>query len=261
MLTLLRLTLVVFNVVLMMTINESTPGIYHSTHKCSTPSLEHAGYMGGVNKIGTDLLLFVNNVSYLEMIDKQLQFNNHMKHNVIIRDKNENFQQFIVDVNVGKIELNNAFARKLCNDKQVLVSMDSQELQFQWSLNANNNNENEVVFTIAYAPYYTQAFIQSFKIPLSLLYDSNNKNNNDINNNDVIDRSNNADDNDNNDQDDNNDHNTNDDGDNDHDDNDNDNDDNDKDDDDDDDNDNHNDDNDDNDDDDDDDDDDDKYDL
>lgn len=146
----------------------STPGIYFGQQECTKPSLDHT-YMGGKNLVGTDLQLLIND----ETVDEySFGLSIDTLYDIHIQVMNDEWMQFVVhlsenirfvDSDIGQIE---------CDQHLILFPFDFNSLQFRMNAvvnetaveNGNTENKDFMEITVVYAPYYTQAFIQTFRI-------------------------------------------------------------------------------------------------
>lgn len=119
--------------------------------------------MAGSNVIGDHLELYINNV----ILDNFEGYKYNEIYDMRIHMKNEEWMQYVIHFSNGKGYTD--LGRSICDGKQLLVNIDLPEIDFKWSSPSSisnfKKNDEDIIITIAYAPYYTQVFIQTFKIP------------------------------------------------------------------------------------------------
>ena len=160
----------------------STPGIFHAQLQCATPSLD-GEYMNGPNLKGELLQLFISKKSdisdpndkdnlSLGKLSDFVGYSYDTEYMIKISTKDESWMQFVIDTSNGEI-VNPDFGDVECKGKQLHVPYDFNEALFEWkSPKSPKDGNTNIEITVAYAPYFTQTFIQTFEISLQNARDS-----------------------------------------------------------------------------------------
>ena len=147
-------------VVMVFTIAKATPGIYFSSEGCGPPKLD-AQYMGGENLKGENLELLINEQKLEEFNKVGFEFGE--EYTMALQTKDDEWMQFVVHTSHGKQDSNMGLIE--CDGKVNLFAMDFNVADFTWTAPSKDDvNNGDVIMTTAYAPAYTNAFVQAFTI-------------------------------------------------------------------------------------------------